>query len=380
MSSPIRLYFPENGIESHMPCTEKSCLPFDLEPGRFELTHDIHSADIIPTISHHPVPEIAQMLVGANNPVVLCYPVFHVAEDSGQMYQGAQDAWAACTKNFYIAQTDYAASSNHSCAYTYDFMWNRQKAYFVDYYKYVKDSALLKKSDVSRIWTAGTTKKAYALPELVLYDTNNPNAYKSFLSPNRITLDYLQTKRGIYRRLLSDHLWFHQAHFSDWMSDTFLEAEEPSLQVNNKLFGGWWPVANHYYTTSCVSVYVETLVTHTKIRTLTEKTFDPLIKGHFVLPFGYCGLVSDIKAYGFQLPDWIDYSYDSEPDELNRFYKFIQEFRRLSEYSTLELMQLRNADLHILEHNRNIFFQRPYDSMYSICKDILRRSVLPTRK
>ena len=47
----------------------------------------------------------------------------------------------------------------------------------------------------------------------------------------------------------------------------------------------------------------------------TEKTFTPMCKGHFVLPFGTPGTIAHLKSeYGFEFPHWIDYGYDNLPD------------------------------------------------------------------
>lgn len=351
-----------------MPSAEKMSLPFDLEHERFELTHDIDQADIIPTHTHIPVQEIIDIIGHRTHIPVVYMPLYHVSEDPGQRYETDYQAWRKVVDNVFIVNTDYAAEQNHSHGYCYDFLWNRQKAYFVDYEKYIPYSRVLRKHNVDRTWSAWATQKAYMLSGIEHYPTDCPDRFRKFLSPSRISPDYLQSRRGTYRWLLMDYMFQGDAYFSDWMQGQTLESEEPDLPINHDQFNGWWPVANHYYNTSIISVYVETLATNTAIRTLTEKTFDPLVKGHFVLPFGYPGLVADIQSYGFQLPEWIDYSYDSETDDVARFYKFTREFLRLRDTVGIEdMIELRNRDIHILHHNRQLFWDRPYASLHDVC-------------
>ena len=94
---------------------------------------------------------------------------------------------------------------------------------------------------------------------------------------------------------------------------------------------------------------------------VTEKTFDALIRGNFILPFAYPGLIKDLTdVYGFQFPNWIDYSYDSIYDDEARFIAYTESFKKLDQFTAEEMYTLCVRDLHILEHNRAIFFSRPY--------------------
>ena len=126
-------------------------------------------------------------------------------------------------------------------------------------------------------------------------------------------------------------------------------------------------MANHYYNSSYISIYIETITTGVYTKTITEKTWDPLIKGHFILPYGYSGLVKDIQSYGFIIPEWIDYSYDQELDDHRRWEKYEQSVKRILKKFP-EVDELYQKDKTILEHNRNLFFTRPYDTLYDKIK------------
>lgn len=362
-----------SGFDSHS-------LPFDLEADFFEIKSDITKCDFIPYMSNtgsYPFGDFVEMYKKyADGKPVLIFSITHICEDKKLYYEQLYSAWKTSgIHNVHLITTDICAEQNHKFAHNYEMLWNRQKAYFYDYDKHVKDSSLQGKQDISRLWSYSASKSMYELPDIVSLDINNAHTYKKFLSPNRVTSDYLHTRRGLYRVLFSDYvLDIPDAYTSDWVFRRILEPQESikNFDVVDD-FKGWWPVANHYYSSSILSAYVETIVTYTDIRTVTEKTFDPLIKGHFILPFGYCGIVADIKNYyGFFLPDWIDYSYDTETDEVKRFHLFTKELLRLrNDYTIEELIHLRNRDIDILHRNRQIFQEQPYYSLYQIVANIV---------
>jgi hypothetical protein len=162
----------------------------------------------------------------------------------------------------------------------------------------------------------------------------------------------------------------NDGHYSDFSKGLILETDNPHADqfLNN---GGWYPIANHYYQGTYFSMYCETITGNEnlfeetiKYRSITEKTWDPLIKGHFILPFGYMGLVDDIRSYGFKLPDWIDYSYDTLPNTDERFDSYANSAKKLLDLSIDELHELYKKDRDILVHNRELFWTRPYDSLH----------------
>lgn len=265
----------------------------------------------------------------------------------------------------------------------YDMMMERQQVFFTQREKYEIKSH-------SR-WMPYDTKSMFELDTL----TKNESA-KHFLAPMRI-YDAADDPRSFMRQQLQDLLKQHseKGYVSDHKNGVFLEAQHTSPDTEHwmtpeHLYGRgiWLPVHNKYYKDSIVSMYVETITHGSNYRFVTEKTFDPLIKGHFILPYGYKGLVKDILSYGFKLPDWIDYSYDdyynddldvvcvSQQTYLDNFLKFSDHQTRWKKYSASvnkilamsqkELYNLYLKDIDILEHNRALFFNRKRTSLLNI--------------
>ena len=114
-------------------------------------------------------------------------------------------------------------------------------------------------------------------------------------------------------------------------------------------------------------------------RCLTEKTYNPLIKGHHILPFGYRGLIKDIQSYGFRMPDWIDYFYDDIEDTSLRFHHYMGSVKEILNLPITEIQNLFRRDLDMLQENRNLFFTKPYSNMYVGIKEYLDKTLNLTR-
>lgn len=132
--------------------------------------------------------------------------------------------------------------------------------------------------------------------------------------------------------------------------------------INRSTAMCWFPLHEVYYKTSMLNIYVETITYGKELRSITEKTWEPLIHGQFILPYGYQGIVSDIKQYGFKLPDFIDYHYDTIPDDAQRWQYYTDEITRLLGMGFDAIYEQWNKNLDILKHNRQIFFNTGYRS------------------
>ena len=137
--------------------------------------------------------------------------------------------------------------------------------------------------------------------------------------------------------------------------------------------GTWWPAADIYYQTSYISVGIETIFRDSEIFYPCEKTFDPLIKGNFPLIFSAAHSIERLRHYyGFKFPDWIDYSYDRIDDTEDRFNAYLNSIKKIAETPLHEIHELYLKDKHILDHNKNVFFNKSYDFLYPKIKDSMQ--------
>jgi len=179
--------------------------------------------------------------------------------------------------------------------------------------------------------------------------------------------------RDMVREDLGNYLENWPGFLGDTGKGTFLVGQGSTKHLSDHLsckVSGFLPIHNAYYENSVVSIFTETIVTTLlddpnvttrflqKVTGLTEKTFMPLIKGHFILPFGHQHLVTTLQQdYLFQFPSFIDYSYDSEPNDLIRYHLFKQEVARVLNTEPSQLFKEKVLNKHILERNRNLFME-----------------------
>jgi hypothetical protein len=91
---------------------------------------------------------------------------------------------------------------------------------------------------------------------------------------------------------------------------------------------------------------------------LTEKIFKPIVAG---LPFiwhGHQDILPYLESLGFKRYNYIDYSFDSDPDPTERMNLLIKEIQRLNK---IDLKMLAYTNKKISKHNQQVF--------KSICKD-----------
>lgn len=232
-----------------------------------------------------------------------------------------------------------------------DWMFNRTKAYY---------SQFAFGPGIKPFYHQGNT--AYTAIHL----STASNKTKIFTSPGRGHCDRTYRQRLGYLMASNTnlgHASFESVLYSQWEYPQIKSIKElltvgkPSLTYPCH---GYSPVHNAYYQDTFISMYVESLEVG-ESRGISEKTYDPLIKGHFILPFGYSGLIKDIRWRGIQLPDFIDYSYDDIFNSELRWECYQQEVERLLSIDIDTWRQLWNDNLHIILANQRYFQDRPYD-------------------
>lgn len=217
----------------------------------------------------------------------------------------------------------------------------------------------------NRAWTGIASSKMFELPVI-----ENKTIEKIFIIPNRIHED--ESFRTIFRKKLAEIYYITPqlqklSYFGNPNINLFLDNQE---ELNNDFFSGLWPLHNKYYNTSIINAYVESIIGFDEdssiIGCITEKTLEPLMKGNFILPFSYSGIISDLKKYGFLLPDFIDYSYDHILDKKSRWNSYSFELLRLLNIPVSVYNELYNKNLHILLHNRNLIQKENKDLLLDL--------------
>ena len=207
----------------------------------------------------------------------------------------------------------------------WDFMWNRTKAYYTEA---VPEDLYL------HHYSAGQ----YTLPKL---DFEKDRAQAMLCMTGR--------EYG-YRTRLYEMVKNNNGFISNRSRGKFLEGAP--------VVGAFKPVPYEFYLDSYFSLYVESNCLQTDLIHITEKTFDPLLKGHLILPFTNPGAIQRLQNMGFQFTDQIDYSFDNIQSTEERFHAVMNAYAILT-LSNVDRIYKDSRD--ILTHNQNCISTIPYD-------------------
>jgi hypothetical protein len=294
----------------------------------------------------------------ANTKIQVKLDIFHTCEYrlEGIVNNTPKDCYLitiATSKNY----------KNHPNLIINDFIFNRTKAYYSRF--------LFSNDTVKWYWK---NDQSYVIPE-------HPDAThktKIYVAPNRTYLNNpwrtIKFRPRLVQRLL--HQWKDKGYIgeNDFDKQCFLIShvqmpECSNIQtliqtaknpIYNEGYEGYCPPHNQYYMDSFISIYAET-IEHGPSIVVSEKTYDPLIKGHFILPFSCSGFVARLRELGFLFPDFINYSYDDQPNDEKRFDLYLQEMQRLLNLDIDIWRTNWSQNLSVITHNQKIFKNRPYD-------------------
>jgi hypothetical protein len=227
-----------------------------------------------------------------------------------------------------------------------DFLFNRTKAYYSQY-PFSPGTHLWYYQDIA----------AYKSPQLTLADSKN----KIFVSPGNTYNGQRKYRTRLVSKLKSYNTLGYLSDQDD-NPNLFLSTEMQVLHSGLGVLppGGYSPPSSTYYQDSFVSIYGETIEYGNTIM-ITEKTWDPLIKGHFILPFSCCNFMQRLRDVGIGLPAFINYSYDTEPDAERRWQLYSAEIDRLLNMDLDTWRQHWNDNLALLLANQRYFQEREYD-------------------
>jgi hypothetical protein len=210
-----------------------------------------------------------------------------------------------------------------------DFMWNRYRSYYTETVPY--DNLYLHHY---------SGPAAYQIPKL---NFDQPKA-KKFLSMTGREFSY---RTNLYE-FVKD---FDNGYVSNRSRGITIEGQD--------IIGAFQPVPNAFYLDSYVSIYCESNFLRNDLIHITEKTFEPLIKGHIILPFSNPGTISRLVEMGFKMPMGVDYDFDNITDPQQRFTALTEEFQRLM---TEDLPQLYKHNQEIFVHNQECINTIKYDT------------------
>lgn len=225
-----------------------------------------------------------------------------------------------------------------------DFLFNRTKLYYFDTNKISNYT-----------WR---DRWGFWLHEANQYNLVELNKYKDI---KRIFLSLTRILQNARRRVV-------QYLIDNYDDKGYIGCYELNRVLDNNYTKGYCPVPNQYYNETFAAIYCESTTLNRNIFHATEKTFEPLLKGIFVLPYSNTNFIDNLKKYyGFKFPDILDYSYDLIYDEKldvdienTRMPAYFKSIDSLCSLKVSDAQEYYRENFDIVEHNRNVFESTPY--------------------
>ena len=200
---------------------------------------------------------------------------------------------------------------------------------------------------------------------------NNLTYYAGPLNTDDMTYDtclHNHHNRGFLRHKLCDLLSKYPGYIGNPARGVPLVTNRPL--TDHVVLGidgsGYAPPHNAYYNVTSISFYVESMVFNNEEdyspddanvnvgHLATEKTWLPIAKGHFILPFSTPGFYEYLQTrYDIRFPDFIDISFDNIPDQIERFDAYLKEVKRICDMGGRKLYELKERHIDLLIYNRN---------------------------
>ena len=242
-----------------------------------------------------------------------------------------------------------------------DFSFNRLKAYYSQFpfspgwiphyyngpYSYI----------VPRLFDGSNKRKIFVAPNSTI------NAREDHLVRSRIAVAQLIRQHYYHLGYLSDYSEQHPNDYlhSHWVFPTTTDVDLiRSRPIDPTKVAYGVPPHNAYYNNTFISIYGETMESGTT-QCVTEKTYDPLIKGHFILPFSTPYFCNILRGRGILLPDFIDYSYDDVEDFDQRLDMWLAEVGRLLSMPIEHWRAMYTKNFDLLYANQTWMWHRDYD-------------------
>jgi hypothetical protein len=217
----------------------------------------------------------------------------------------------------------------------FDYYWNRTKRAFVD------------KQPIHRL---------YGVENFQQYPIHTNHRQKKYL------IYHLRDNED-YRIIVRDKLVNnYDGFYNDPKQNIWLAANTPH-PVSIYTQSGVAPPARVYYDESYVTCLVETQYFGTHGHLVSEKTYDNLIQGRGVLNFATPGFYGFLQSQGWQLPNGIDWSWDTIVNDQQRLNAYLAEIDKLFSRSLDDLHAWFVSNINCWEHNQQMLASKPYHAI-----------------
>lgn len=263
---------------------------------------------------------------------VVFFDFFHAAPlldlDTIQIIQAFQNQISVAFVT--ICKLPIAGINN---VFHFDYYWNRTKSAYLD----KKTSWKQGPAEDFNQWPIHTNARPYAMMSLT-----GANSWHH---------------KKLLHEAVSHISGYHSSpHGKSLHSDSLIEKLEYLVAT---------PPARKFFDDTYVSAQIESMFAGPNV-VLSEKTYDHLIQGRFVMNFGPRHYYQILLQDGWRLPDVPNFEWDNidfhtiDLTRCQRFKSFIYNLKMVTaDISKLHEIFLRN--LSVFEHNQQLLLTKPYD-------------------
>lgn len=213
-------------------------------------------------------------------------------------------------------------------------------------------------------------KRSYRLTLLSYLKELDLDKYGYISSPNldkNLVQQELLDKHSLLSTSSKKHIFQHLLPTAtNMVLDNQTEYDSASASIIDSKFslGALWHIVTE-------TVYYEERL-H-----LTEKIFKPIVMKRPFILVGAVGNLEYLRSYGFKTFDqWIDESYDYEPDPDIRLQKIVNEVKKLCALPDYKIFQMFNEMQSVLEFNREHFYNNFKTIVIDELIDNFKRAVM----
>jgi len=371
----MRVYIPNKFETPHYNVTRWHDLPFHFERGPWTITSQLAEAEVIPVLASTGPEQFEQqrrwlqsMVPKKNWEHCLFLVMMHthtVAEDKHDNFERAAQPWHCLVKdprNVAVVHLNQLESSHIH----YDFCWHRHQQYYFHYSEH--DLA-------NRMWTGRQTQTAFQLDPIA--KTDQP---RRFMLQNHIRPE--SSPHMDQRRWLRQFAHDRDCHWSDPAHGHVLPPQEDNREVWNQLTNGgssWIPTHSRIYNDSWISAYVESIFDGDGHVCITEKTYEPLLRAHYIVPLSTPNYVKALQDRGFNLGSLVDYSYDGIENHERRADQWHRELTRLRYLDEGYIRRRWSQDQEILANNRRVLKEHTQPTLYEQVTKYIEQNQLEIR-
>lgn len=211
--------------------------------------------------------------------------------------------------------------------------------------------------DSKNIFLCYNRRRTYARTVLVCELLENNIFNRGLISYLNFTYTYTSINESINESIYNHAEYKNRNYLSNLQSGlSILNNIEPVLlDITDINFNPAHNLILEHYQQTLLSIVTET-VNEPDIMFFSEKTWKPIAAGHPFILVSSIGSLAELKKLGYRtFNKWWSEEYDNESNINIRINMIVKELIKLSNLSTIDLINMRNDMIEVVDFNRKLF-------------------------